>query len=101
MPRDSIGHTFKVAVLLCLVCSSLVSLSAVGLRARQQANRDRERKKNILIAAGLYDDGTNSPKDVEQLFEQVETRIVNLDDGSYNTELSPETFDQTEAARDP
>ncbi|MFQ5734935.1 MAG: Na(+)-translocating NADH-quinone reductase subunit C [Planctomycetaceae bacterium] len=54
--KETWAHTFKVAFILCAVCSILVSAAAVLLRPLQNANKERERKKNILIAAGLYDE---------------------------------------------
>ena len=54
MPRDSIRHTLLVATVLCVVCSVLVSGSAVGLRGRQEANKQLDQQKNVLIAAGLF-----------------------------------------------
>ncbi len=86
MPRDSVKHTFLVAVLLCLVCSLLVSASAVGLRSFQEKNKRRDRQKNILIAAGLYDPNKNTAADVDQLFERVTPKIVDLDKGTFLTE---------------
>ena len=53
MPRDSIAHTLKVTIILCVVCSVAVSLAAVGLRDLQNANRLEERNRNILIASEL------------------------------------------------
>ena len=41
MQRDSILNTFKVAVLLCLVCSVVVSSLAVGLRDIQAQQKER------------------------------------------------------------
>lgn len=54
--RDSVSHTFKIAFLLCAICSVLVSLAAVGLRRFQKANQELDKQRNILIAAGLYDE---------------------------------------------
>ena len=42
MPRDSFVNTFKVALLLCLGCSLLVSAAAIGLRDQQKFNKQRE-----------------------------------------------------------
>lgn len=56
MKRDSVLHTFKVAGVLCLVCSVLVSVAAVGLRGFQKANQELDKQRNLLIAAGLYDE---------------------------------------------
>ncbi|MCI5121853.1 MAG: Na(+)-translocating NADH-quinone reductase subunit C, partial [Candidatus Electrothrix sp. AUS4] len=62
------------------------------LRPLQEANRKLDQKKNILRAAGLYQ-GTG---DVEELFKQVETKVVRLADGSFvpSEEIDPAEFDQ-------
>ena len=39
MQRDSVLGTLTVAVVLCVVCSVLVSTAAIGLRERQQRNK--------------------------------------------------------------
>ncbi len=104
MPRDSVGHTIKIALLLCLVCSALVSVSAVGLNSRQEANKQRAMRKNILVAAGIYDATQHGDADVEGLFEKrIEAILVNLDNGERVSEatVDPETYDQRAAARDP
>ena len=99
MPRDSVTQTFKVALLLCVVCSILVSSFAVGLRPLQEANRALEMKKNILSAAGLFDPQEHQDEDVPRLFEQVEAKLVDLSTGKYTT--VPENYDQRKASRDP
>ena len=99
MPRDSVTQTFKIALLLCVVCSILVSSFAVGLRPLQEANRALEMKKNILSAAGLFDPQKHQDEDVSQLFEQVEIKLVDLSTGEYTTVL--ENYDQRKASRDP
>lgn len=96
MQRDSIAHTFKVATLLCLVCALLVSLAAVLLREKQQLNREQERQRNILVAAGLWEEGA----DLEELFKRIETKIVVLEDGTYS-DVEPEDYDQVKASKDP
>lgn len=83
MPRDSVKQTFIVAVLLCLVCSLLVSSSAVGLRSLQERNKARDKQKNILIAAGLFDPAEHGSGDVTRLYERVTPRIVDLKTGTY------------------
>ncbi|NDH40895.1 MAG: Na(+)-translocating NADH-quinone reductase subunit C, partial [Gammaproteobacteria bacterium] len=40
-------------------------------------------------------------RSVEEQFEQVETRIVDLDEGRFVDGVDPATFDQREAAKDP
>ena len=102
MARESAGSIFGVAALLCLVCASLVSSSAVLLRPRQQQNRLTDRRYNILRAAGLWEPGLAvTDGNVERAFERVETRMVDLDAGWYTDQVDPETFDARRAARDP
>ena len=98
MPEESTRKTFLVALAVALVCSSLVSVAAVQLADRQQANRDRDRMKNVLLAAGLYDPDVP----VEEVFERIELRIVDLATGAYVTseEIGTGTYDQKEAAAD-
>jgi Na+-transporting NADH:ubiquinone oxidoreductase subunit C len=81
MPRDSVSHTFKIAFALCLICSLLVSAAAVGLRSFQRANKQRELRKNVLLAAGLFDPAEHSDEDVARLFERVEVQAVDLETG--------------------
>ncbi len=106
MPRDTAGKTFLVAFLLCVVCSVLVSSAAVFLRPTQAVNKALDKKKNILMAAGLLEEG----RDVDELFKNIEARVVDMATGEYvegadlQTALgidSPEVYDQRRAAKDP
>src|SRR5690606_645679 len=49
-------------------------------------NKRRDRQKNILIAAGLFDPAKHKSGDVDELFENVEAAIIDLDRGEYLTE---------------
>ena len=100
MNRDSVRHTVAVTLTLAVACSLLVSLAAVGLRELQESNKERSKKKNILIAAGLFEKGM----DVDTAFDQkVSIRLVDLDAGVFATDSvgDPATYDQKSAARDP
>jgi Na+-transporting NADH:ubiquinone oxidoreductase subunit C len=74
----------------------VVSTAAVVLKPEQQANKTRDLKRNILMAAGLFDPTLS----VEAQFEQVETRVVDLDSGTF-TDIDPAGFDQRASAKDP
>ncbi|NIR29766.1 MAG: Na(+)-translocating NADH-quinone reductase subunit C [Gammaproteobacteria bacterium] len=97
MPSDSTQKTLLVAVVLCLVCSVIVSTAAVALKPRQERNRALDRQKNILEVAGLLEEG----KSTRALFEQIDTRIVDLETGAYVGDIDPQRFDQRQAAKDP
>ena len=95
--NDTIQKTITVTLLLCIVCAIIVSAASVSLKPMQQANKQLDFNKNILQAAGLYQDGVS----VEEQFKQVETRIVDLRTGKFTDELDPSTYDQRKAAKDP
>lgn len=97
MPRDSVGRTFGVALLLCVVCSVLVSGAAVMLKPTQDANKLLDKRRNILTAAGLADE----PGTVDELFERIQARIVDLDTGEYRDDIDVDTYDFIAAAADP
>lgn len=54
--------TFKVAILLCLVCSVIVSTLAVGLGPTQERKREEFRQQSVLSAAGVWKDGSDPAK---------------------------------------
>ena len=64
MNNDTIRKTLIVAISLCLVCSALISFSAVELRDLQEANKALDKQTKILSAAGLLVDD----KEVSSLF---------------------------------
>ena len=53
MHKDSVQRTLLVAFLLCVVCSIVVATAAVSLAPVQQENQLLDKRKNILVAAGL------------------------------------------------
>ena len=97
MPKETIGKTFLVALLLCVVCSVLVSAAAVYLRPTQAANKNLDRKKNILMAADLLKEGLS----VEEAFKSIEPKVVDLTTGEYVGDIDAESYDQRRAAREP
>lgn len=105
---NSIGNTIKVALLLCIVCSVVISSAAVLLRPMQLENQLLDRNKNILAAADLYDPAVHTNADVPELFAQFTARMVDIEEGRYLTEeemeelgLNPATFDPKRARTDP
>ena len=96
LPNDHMGKTFAVAVLLCLVCSLFVSSAATLLKSTQLSNKLVDKRSNILVAAGIDVEG----KDINSLFEVIETKVVDLASGEYSSEVDPLLFDQLKAARD-
>jgi len=104
MSRNSWVYTMLVATVLCVVCSVLVAGSAVGLRSRQEANQQLDQKKNVLIAAGLFDAEQNTLDEVDTIFDaSVVQTLIDLETGETvdSETINPETYDPIEAARKP
>ena len=97
MPNDSKQKTVIVALLLCLVCSILVSTAAVTLQPLQERNQELDRMKIILEVAGLL----KGEKSIDELFKQIEPKVVDLSTGEYVEKIDPAGYDQRRAARDP
>ena len=89
LPNDSITKTLIVAVGLSLVCSVVVSVAAVGLKPRQEANAEASRRAEILRAAGLMREGVN----VDQVFgERVDARVLDLETGMLAEGMDPDAL---------
>jgi Na+-transporting NADH:ubiquinone oxidoreductase subunit C len=101
--RFSNSYIVGFAAAVCLVCSVVVAVSAVGLRDRQIANKVLDRQKKVLTVAGLISEGESvEPQVVEQLFnEKIETRVINLETGEDAADVDPLVFDQQKALKDP
>ena len=97
MGNDSISKTFGVALALCVVCAVVVSSAAVILRPTQEVNKLLDLKANILASAGLLQEGVS----IETQFEQISTRVVDLQTGEFTDAVDAATYDQREASKDP
>lgn len=95
--RDSISNTLIVAISVSLVCSVLVSATAVVLRPQQEQNKALYRQKIVLEVAGLYDPDI----DVSSQFEKIDARLVELSSGNYIDSIDVSQFDADAASRDP
>ena len=96
LPNDNIFKTLIVAFLLCLVCSIIVSTSAIVLKPAQVANMLLDKKKNILSVAGISGEGS-----IDDLFQQIETRVIDMSTGEYTDAVDALTYDERRAANDP
>lgn len=97
MGNDSISKTFGVALALCVVCAVVVSSAAVILRPTQEVNKLLDLKTNILASAGLLQEGIS----IETQFEQISTRVVDLDTGRFTDAVDAASYDQRKASKDP
>ena len=94
--KDSVGGTLTVVVLLSLVCSLIVAGAAVLLKPAQEIQKQRDKQKNILQAAGLLQKGTN----VQETYAKfIEPKIVDLATGDYVDGMK--NFDAKASAKNP
>ena len=107
--KDSMKNIIVVSLLVCLVCSIVVSSAAVFLKPQRLANKELDRNKNILEAAGLYSKATATGReDIAGMFESFEIRLVDLEEKRLLSALEasdlgidPATYDQRKGAKDP
>ncbi len=95
--KNSNASTIVTALVLCLVCSVLVSAVAVGLKAKQQENARLDLNKNILVAAGKFNPATDSNSVIAERFKDFEVRLVNLQTGQFATDEEAKTLGITDA----
>ena len=101
MPKDSAARTILVAVLLCIVCSVLVTAAAVILREKQEKNKQLDVKKNLLLASGLLKNSKASEQEILDAYASVEAEIIDLETGELYTKIKFSDFDQRKLAKDP
>jgi len=94
--KDSVLGTLLVALVLCLFCAIVVSTAAVGLRDKQQINKELDKKTNILAAAGMLQEGVS----VDEQFAKVTTKVVDMATGKYTDAVDSATYDQRKASKD-
>lgn len=97
LPNDSVAKTLIMAVGICLICSVVVSVTAVKLKPLQLRNAELARQTQILRVAGLWRDGA----DFDEMFAQVDTRMIDLATGEFTDAFDPDAFDTRRAVTDP
>lgn len=102
MQRDSFTGTLTVALVLCVVCSALVSFAAVSFKDRQETNREVDKKKNILLSARLCEANASKTKVDEIYAEKIREEMIDLGTPSAVSESEiPQGYETEKAAKDP
>jgi len=110
--KDSIQNVIVIALVVCLFCAIVVAGSAVALKERRVENKALDKSKNVLIAAGLFEEGVTKVEDINTLFARFEPRVVDLRTKQLLSEAEVATveqqleisfldYDQRKAAKDP
>lgn len=106
MQLNSTSYIIKFAIIVCVLCSVMVSSAAVLLKSKQKQNAQIYRQSNVLAVAGLIKPGERlSPAETQKLFaERVELRLIDFATdapASADVGIDPATYDQRRAAGDP
>jgi len=95
--KETFGGTLIFVFIICLVCAALVSISAVGLKPLQQANKLLDKQTKILEASGLLE---NAGTDIVGTYAKfVTAKMIDLDSGVI-IEGDTDMFDERADARD-
>lgn len=95
--KDTTFFIFKISLALCLVCATLVSIAAVALKPKQDENTAKEKMRNILQAAGIYDPNV----ELTELYKQITPVAINLESGQTTDTIDANSFDFQKAAKNP
>ena len=100
--KDSLANVLTVSVLLCLVCSAVVSVAAVSLRERQDENEKLAKQHNRLIAAGLVDADASNEQIDAAYSARIREQWIDLTEGTPVLAPDPESkaYDFEAAADD-
>ena len=93
---ESPMKALKTALLVALACALLVSFTAVSLRPLYLANLEAERMARLTSILQTLDQVAGSMRP-----EDIEARVVMLENGSYADDIDPATYDARRAVNDP
>lgn len=100
--RHSVGYTLAFATAICVVCGLLVSTSAVSLADRQKANVALDKRRNVLMAAGLISPDEQLTRDqINERFDAVKPLPIDLATAEPAEGIDPVTFDQQKEMANP
>ena len=98
--NESILKTIGVAFSVCLVCSLVVSTSAVSLRDLQKENKLNDRRLKVLQVADIYDPNES----IAQQFTKLESKFIDFNSGMLLSEYQNyniDEYDQLSATKNP
>ena len=85
MQKNSIQYIVGFAAVICLVCSALVSSTAVVLKDLQDDNKKLDKQKKVLSVAGLIAEGSSpTAEEVNEKFAlYIDTQIIDMTTNSF------------------
>ncbi|MFY9341155.1 MAG: NADH:ubiquinone reductase (Na(+)-transporting) subunit C [Planctomycetota bacterium] len=91
MNVNSNGYVLGFAVAVCVVISAGLAATATALKPAQEAAAEFDRQKNVMMAAGLVQEGDlRSRPELEALYKQrVREQVVDLETGAVDPAKTP------------
>jgi Na+-transporting NADH:ubiquinone oxidoreductase subunit C len=95
----SVAYNLAFAAAVCVACAIVVSTSAVALQDLQAANAALEKRRNVLVAAGLAaSDERPSPEEIDARFQAITAVVIDVASGEEVAGIDPALFDDRAAA---
>lgn len=106
MQKNSIQYIVGFAFIVCVICSALVSSTAVLLKDKQDVNKLLDKQKKVLAVAGLIAEGSRpSVDEVQAIFDaKIDIQIIDMTSGTITEDsgiTDPLVYNQKTAAKDP
>jgi Na+-transporting NADH:ubiquinone oxidoreductase subunit C len=100
--NDTPAKALLVVFSVALVCSVLVSISAVTLRPVQERNALVERSRNIIGLTGLVEAGEDLTNDeILDAVEQLDIRLIDINTGEFSDVVEVADFNPRTARNNP
>ena len=97
----SVAYNLMFAAAVCVVCAIVVSTSAVALQDLQAANAALEKRRNVLVAAGLAESDERPPaEEIDARFQAIRAVVIDVATGEEVADIDPDAFDDRAAAAD-
>ncbi len=101
MQQHNAFYNLWFCTAVCVVSAVCVSVTAVVLKDRQEENAALDKKRNVLVAAGLADSSERlSGEEIDSRFGPIRQVVIDLKTGE-ETDVDPVGFDQRKATADP
>ncbi len=102
MQQHNVFYNLWFCTAVCVISAVAVSVTAVMLKERQELNKALDKKRNVLVAAGLAGDNESLTRDeIDTRFNSVRQVVIDLETGESLPDVDPEGFDQRRVASDP
>ncbi len=102
MQQHNVFYNLWFCTAVCVVSAVAVSFSAVMLKERQDLNAALDKKRNVLVAAGLAGDNESLTRDeIDTRFGSIRQVVIDLKTGEMLPDVDPEGFEQRKVASDP